>query len=122
MSFYLCVLLACAAAHGAGADEPQQFQRKFQEACQRYASIPMDEAAVRLEQFVREVPQNFDVHELLGMVYSAQGRDADAIEHLQNAVRLKPNSAAARTNLATNLVHAHKLAPAEVEFKKALTL
>jgi tetratricopeptide (TPR) repeat protein len=122
MSFYLCVLLACAAAHGAGADEQQQLQRKFQEAVQLYDSNHLDEAAVRLEQLVREVPQNFDVHELLGMVYSAQGRDADAIEHLQNAVRLKPNSAAARTNLATNLVRAHKLVPAEVEFKKALTL
>jgi len=122
MSFYLCVLLACAAAHGAGADEQQLLQRRFQEAVQLYDSNHLDEAAVRLEQLVREVPQNFDVHELLGMVYSAQGRDADAIEHLQNAVRLKPNSAAARTNLATNLVRAHKLVSAEMEFKKALTL
>jgi len=108
--------------HGAEVDEPQQLQRKFQEAVQLYDANHLDEAAVRLEQLVREVPQSFDVHELLGMVYAAQGRDADAIEHLQNAVRLKPNSAAARTNLATNLVRAHKLAPAEVEFKKALTL
>jgi tetratricopeptide (TPR) repeat protein len=122
MSFCLCVLLACAAAHGAGTDEQQQLQRKFQEAVQLYDSNHLDEAAVRLEQLVRQVPQNFDVHELLGMVYSAQGRDADAIEHLQDAVRLKPNSAAARTNLATNLVRVHKLAPAEVEFKRALTL
>jgi tetratricopeptide (TPR) repeat protein len=122
MSFYLCVLLACAASHGAGADEQQQLQREFQEAVQFYDSNHLDEAAVRLEQLVREVPQNFDVHELLGMVYAAQGRDSEAIEHLQDAVRLKPNSAPARTNLATNLVRAHKLAPAEVEFKKALTL
>ena len=122
MSFYVCVLLACAAAHGARVDEQQQLQRRFQEAVQLYDSNHLDEAAVRLEQLVREVPQNFDVHELLGMVYSAQGRDADAIEHLQDAVRLKPNSAPARTNLATNLVRARKLAPAEVEFKKALTL
>src|SRR5207244_564108 len=33
-----------------------------------------------------------------------------------------PGSAAARTNLATNLVKLHRLAPAELEFKKALTL
>ncbi len=56
------------------------------------------------------------------MVYSAQGKDAEATAHLQNAVRLKPNSSAARTNLATNLVRLHKLAPAEIEFKKALAL
>jgi len=121
-SLYLAIVIAFAAAHRARADEQPQLQRRFQEAVQLYDSNHFDEAAVRLEQLVREVPQNFDVHELLGMVYSAQGRDADAIEHLQHAVRLKPNSAAARTALATNLVRAHKLAPAEVEFKKALTL
>jgi len=87
-----------------------------------YDSNHLDEAAVRLEQLVHEFPQNFDIHELLGMVYSAQGRESDAIEHLQNAVRLKPDSAAARTSLATNLVRARQLVPAENEFKKALAL
>ncbi len=87
-----------------------------------YDSNHLDEASVRLEQLVREVPQSFDVHELLGMVYSAQGKDVDAIDHLQHAVQLKPNSAAARTNLATTLVRFHKLEPAESEFKKALAL
>ncbi len=71
---------------------------------------------------MREFPQSFDVHELLGMVYSAQGKYPDATEHLQKAVQLKPNSAAARTLLATNLVRTHKLSPAETEFKKALAL
>jgi tetratricopeptide (TPR) repeat protein len=119
-AFALLILLACTAATSVGAE--QQLQRRFQEAVQLYDSNRLDEAAVRLEQLVRESPQNFDVHELLGMVYSAQGKDADATEHLQNAVRLKPSSSAARTNLATNLVRVHKLAPAESEFKKALAL
>jgi len=121
-SLCLVIVLACAAARGARADDQRELQRRFQEAVQLYDSNHLDEAAVRLEQLVREVPQNFDVHELLGMVYSAQGRDADAIEHLQRAVHLKPTSAAARTNLATNLVRAHHLAAAEVEFKKAWIL
>ena len=121
-SLYLIIFFACAATHIAAVDEQQQLQRRFQEAVQLYDSNHLDEAAVRLEQLVREVPQSFDVHELLGMVYSAQGKDAEAIDHLQRAVQLKPNSAAARTNLATNLVRAHKLAPAEAEFKKALAL
>ena len=123
-SFLLSILFACAAAQGSAADQEQQqrLQRRFQEAVQLYDSNHLDEAAMRLEQLLREFPQSFDVHELLGMVYSAQGRGSDAIEHLQNAVRLKPNSAAARTSLATNLVRAHQLAPAEAEFKKALAL
>lgn len=77
---------------------------------------------MQLEQLVHELPQSFDVHELLGMVYSAQGKNAEAIQHLRVAVRLKPNSAAARTNLATSLVRLKELASAETEFKKALAL
>jgi len=120
----LWILFTCAIAHGAGVDQEQQqrLQRRFQETVQLYDSNQFNDAASRLEQLVREFPQSFDVHELLGMVYSAQGRDSDATEHLQKAVQLKPNSAAARTSLATNLVRTHKLSPAEIEFKKALAL
>lgn len=120
-SLYLAILLACAAAP-AGAQQDQQLQRKFEEAVHLYDANRLDEAALRLEQLVREYPRNFDVQELLGMVYSTQGRDADASVHLQSAAELKPGSAAARTNLATNLVRMHKLGPAEIEFKKALAL
>jgi Tfp pilus assembly protein PilF len=118
------ILVTCATAYSVGAEqEPQlQLQRKFEEASQLFDSNHLDEAALRLEQLVHDFPQNFDVHELLGMVYSAQGKDVDATDQLQTAVRLKPNSAAARTNLATNLVRMHKFAPAEAEFKKALAL
>jgi tetratricopeptide (TPR) repeat protein len=71
---------------------------------------------------VHEVPQSFDVHELLGLVYSAQMQDAKASPHLQTAVRLKPNSASARTNLAANLMRLGKAELAGVEFKKAVEL
>ena len=49
--------------------------------------LPME-----LESLVREVPASFEVHELLGLVYSAQSQDAKASPHLQKAVRLKPDS------------------------------
>jgi tetratricopeptide (TPR) repeat protein len=87
-----------------------------------YDSNHLPEAAARLERLVHQLPESFDVHELLGMVYSSQGRDREASEHLQKAARLNPNSAAARTNLATSLVKLHKFAPAEIEFKKAQAL
>lgn len=120
-SFLSWILLACAAAYGAGAEQEPQ-QRKFQEAVRLYDSNHLDQAAVQLEQLVRELPQSFEVHELLGMVYSAQGKNAEAVEHLQNAVRLNPKSAAARTNLATSLVRVNQLGSAEIEFKRALAL
>ncbi len=121
---WLCVLLIWALAPALGADiEPkQQLQRKFQEAVELYDSNHLSEAATRLEGLVRQLPGSFDVHELLGMVYSSQGREQEANEHLEKAARLNPNSAAARTNLATNLVKLHQLAPAELEFKKAHAL
>jgi tetratricopeptide (TPR) repeat protein len=120
--FFLAIALAFSPAASSGAEKEPQLQRRFQEALQLYDSNHFGEAASQLEQLVQEVPQSFDVHELLGMVYSAQGKESSATEHLQKAVHLNPNSAAARTNLATNLVRLHKLEPAEIEFKKALAL
>src|SRR6185437_4754476 len=65
---------------------------------------------------------SFDVHELLGMVYAAESQESKANDHLAKAVQLKPESVEARTNLATNLVHMGKVAPAETEFRKAVEL
>ena len=116
------ILCALPCARGAETGQKEQLQRKFQEAVELYDSNRLPEAAARLEGLVHQLPQSFDVHELLGMVYSSQGREQDANEHLQKAARLNPNSAAARTNLATNLVKLHKLGSAELEFKKAQSL
>lgn len=102
--------------------DKQQLDRQFQEALQLFDSNHLQEAATRLEALVQQLPESFDVHELLGMVYSSGGKDRQANAHLQKAARLNPNSAAARTNLATNLVKLHKLVPAELEFKKAQEL
>src|SRR5580692_11512110 len=80
------------------------------------------QAAVQLEKLLPSVPQSFEVHELLGLVYAAQSQDAKANGHLEKAVRLNPNPAAARTNLAANLSRLGKLGPAEEQFRKAAQL
>ena len=72
--------------------------------------------------FCPRVPNSFEAHELLGLVYAAQSKQPQSVEQLKIAVRLKPDSAAARTNLATSLIHAGKSALAEEEFRKALEL
>ncbi len=100
----------------------QQLERKFQEALQLYDSNRLQEAASRLEVLVKQLPESFDVHELLGMVYSSGGKEEQANPHLQKAARLNPNSVPARTNLAANLVKLHRLAPAELEFRRAQQL
>jgi tetratricopeptide (TPR) repeat protein len=122
----LClVLLLVAAVMRAQEAVPgakERLDRQFQAAVAQYESGRLPEAAAALEVLIREVPESFEVHELLGLVYSAQSQDAKASPHLEKAVRLKPDSASARMNLAINLVQLGKLQPAEAEFKKALEL
>jgi Flp pilus assembly protein TadD len=108
-------------AMAAAAQKPR-LEREFQAAVAQYESGRFPEAALRLESLLREVPESFDVHELLGLVYSAQSQDAKASPHLQKAVRLKPDSASARTNLAANLMRLGKPELAGVEFRKAVEL
>ena len=107
---------------GWAVDQPKDLDRQFQNAVAEYNSGKFPEAAAQLESLVREVPESFEVHELLGLVYSAESRDTKASEHLERAVHLKPESTAARTNLATNYARLGKLDLAEKEFKKAVEL
>jgi len=106
----------------ADADQKERLSREFQAAVAQYDSGHFSSAATQLEKLVRQLPESFEVHELLGMVYSAQSEDAKAVAHLEKAVNLNPSSAAARTNLATNLVRLKRFGPAEVQFKKAIEL
>jgi len=116
-SLLLCVSLAAAS------DTPNQnFEKQFQLAVTQYNTGHFAEAAVQLEGLLPKLPQSFEVHELLGLVYTAQSQDAKATEHLEIAVRLKPDSAEARTNLAANLARMGKLVPAGEQFRKALEL
>jgi tetratricopeptide (TPR) repeat protein len=115
-------MLTCVLARAVGRKQPENLDQKFQSAVAEYNSGKLNEAAAQLESLLREVPESFEVHELLGLVYSAESRDAKASEHLERAVRLKPDSTAARTNLATNYARLGKLDLAEKEFKKAVEL
>ncbi len=116
------VLLVYVPLVAAGSQPGSSLDRKFQAAVAQYESGRFAEAAAQLESLLHEVPESFEVHELLGLVYAAQSQDAQARKHLETAVRLKPDSAAARTNLAANLARMGKLDLAEAEFKKAIKL
>lgn len=110
--------------HGRDRQQPdrKQLDRQFQAASAAYNTGHFAEAAAQLEILVRQAPESFEVHELLGLTYSAESDDAKANEHLEKAVRLKPDSAAAHTNLAANLLRLKNPGPAELEFKQALKL
>jgi tetratricopeptide (TPR) repeat protein len=102
--------------------DTQRLDRDFQSAVAQYDAGHLPEAAAQLEKLVREAPQVFEVHELLGLVYAAESRDAQATQQLEAAVRIKPNDPAARTNLATSLIRTGKLPDAEEQLKKAVAL
>ena len=116
-----CMLLAASSAD-AQSSPAKSLDRDFQAAVAQYDAGHFAEAAVQLEKLLPSVPESFEVHELLGLVYSAESQDVKASEHLEKAVRLNPKSAAARTNLAANLVRLGKAAPAEEQFRKAVEL
>ncbi len=112
--------LGCAPFTAIGQQRRPELDRAFQSAVAHYNEGKLPEAATELERLAREVPDSFEVQELLGMVYSGESQDAQANSHLEKAVRLKPASAAARTNLATNLVRLGKLDAAQEQLKKAV--
>jgi tetratricopeptide (TPR) repeat protein len=112
----------CKFAAAQSAPPQQDLDRQFQQAVADYEANRFAEAAKRLEPLARAVPRSFEVQELLGLVYAAQSLNAKASEHLEKAVQLKPDSAAAHTNVATNLLRLGKMELAEQHFKKAVAL
>ncbi len=118
--------MAYAQGVAAGREQNQKqnadLDRAFQAAVAQYNAGKFAEAAAGLENLLHEVPDSFEVHELLGMVYASQSQDALANQHLDKAVHLKPASAAARVNLATNLVRMGKLPDAQEQLRKAVAL
>jgi tetratricopeptide (TPR) repeat protein len=124
-------LLACtafaiqhsAAQKAAASDSRNQtLDHQFQSAVVQYHAGKFTEATAQLEDLLFRVPKSFEVHELLGLTYAARSQNEKAVEQMEIAVRLKPDSAAARTNLATALSNSGKLELAEAQFRKALTL
>jgi tetratricopeptide (TPR) repeat protein len=103
-------------------DPSRDLNRQFQTAVAEYNSGQLPEAAAHLEALLPYAEKAFEVHELLGLVYAGESQDAKAMKQLDIAVRLKPDSAAARTNLAASLAHAGKPELAEEQFRKAIDL
>jgi tetratricopeptide (TPR) repeat protein len=102
--------------------QDRDLDREYKQAASQYESGNLPEAAAILEKIVRLAPDSFEVQELLGMVYASQSQNLKANQCLATAVHLKPDSSAARTNLATNLIHLGKLDEAQGQLKKAVAL
>lgn len=110
------------AASQAATQGREALDRKFQSALAHFNSGQYAAAQQELESLVKALPKSFEVQELLGLVYSAEGQDEKATTPFEQAVRLRPESGEARNNLATNLARLGKTSLAEKEFQKVAEL
>ncbi len=115
-------ILAFAISSLAQDPQKQKLDREYQSAVSDYDAGRYALAADQLERLLPYAPNSFEIHELLGLVYASLSEDAKAELQLKTAVQLKPDSAVARTNLGTNLLHERKTALAGEQFLKALQL
>ena len=123
LSFYLAgTTLATAQGKPLQSGSARSLDQAFQAAAAEYDAGNYAEATLHLKALLPSAPRSFELHELLGLAYAAQSRDAESVAELKAAVELKPDSAAARTNLATGLAHMGDYTAAEAQCRKALAL
>jgi tetratricopeptide (TPR) repeat protein len=118
----LLALSGCAAPLCAQGTPQQRIEPVYKAAEADYGAGRYPAAAHRLETILPYAARDFEVHELLGLIYGSMAENAKALGQLQLAVQLKPNSAAARTNLGTILLDSGKADLASEQFRKALQL
>jgi len=106
----------------AGTAGHNALDRQFQSALAHFNSSEYAAAQQELEGLAKTLPKSFEVQELLGLVYSAEGQDEKATAPFERAARLRPDSGEARNNLATNLARRGKIELAEKEFQEVVKL
>jgi tetratricopeptide (TPR) repeat protein len=118
--FLLCTL----AAKVAGEQSPsiRDSQETLGYAQEAYDHGRPDKAIAALTNYLSAHPADFDANELMGLSLVAGQRFGDAKIFLQAAVKVNPNSALARANLATDLAELNETDAAEIQFKEALAL
>src|SRR5437016_5867966 len=116
------VLLAWSSPLPAQITQAQERDRLFQSAVSQYEAGHYAEATPPLEKLLREVPESFEVHELLGLAYAAQSQDTKANEHLAKDVQINPDSVPALSNLAASEERLGKSAATIEHFSKAAQL
>ncbi len=121
-AFASCLLLAASASCQTTKTPSREIDQQFQSAVAAYHAGNFADAATQLESLLPKAPNSFEAHELLGLIYAAQSKNAKSVEQLQIAVRLHPDAAAARTNLAAALSKTGDIPRAGLELHKAFEL
>ena len=72
------------------------------------------------EDTVAKSPHHACAHNILGLALASAGREQEAIERYQEAIRLMPNLALAHNNLANALMNANRLPEAMEHYREAI--
>ena len=107
------------------AQQPASVSRsdnELRKAVSQFEKQDYEAARKTLEALRPRLANQFGFNELLGLVYAAENKNEDALPYLEQAVRLNPRSALARTNLANCQMRLRNMSAAEAEFKKAIQI
>src|SRR6476659_10200816 len=75
----------------------------LQEALLLHQQGNLNQAELRYTMVLAAHPKQFDAKYLLGVIRLQQGRNAEALDHLRAALKLKPNSALVLSNIGLAL-------------------
>jgi protein O-GlcNAc transferase len=92
---------------------PAKLQTTLQEALTHHRAGRLDRAAALYEQVRKQAPRHFDALHLAGTVAYQQGRHADAIRLLNQAIAVDPKSGPCALRLGLALLAAGRAAEAE---------
>ncbi len=87
-----------------------------------YQQEQYSQAEDELRRLLLQVPKDYSTNELLGLVLSAENRDADATPFLEQAVHANPSEISARENLAANYAKRNLTTLAERELTTLVKL
>lgn len=118
----LLAISGCAVLLESPSVRSQSVDVVYQAAVNDYHAGHNAQAAHRLESILSNSAANYEVHELLGLVYASMAENQKAVEQLRLAVELKPDSSEARVNLGVILEHTGNVEQAGEQFRKALQL
>ena len=71
----------------------------FQQASQAHRQGDLPQAEQLYRQVLAQAPNHADGHHLLGLVCSQQGRHAEAVQHIQQAIHINEGNAVYQHNL-----------------------
>src|SRR5580704_9853973 len=107
---------------GGNARQPSKISPILQEAEELLRQGSIDEAKNKIREELDRNPSGVPGYNLLGIVYTDEKDYANALQVLQQALKLDPNSTRTLNNLGNLYVAQNKLDLGEKEFRKVLRL